>query len=158
MCQWIRAHFLSLARSKLRLCSANHRTGYFSNLACDWLSIVWAYSEQETENRPRSTLVQKMACHQAIIWTSAVLLSIGPLATHFSEILTKIQNFSFRKMHLKLSSAKRRPFCPGGELMADHRLQLGDLTPPLSLHQKEHSTFLWKFSKVSSSRKHCLLM
>ena len=46
------ACFLSLARSKLRLCSANHRAGYFSNLACDWLSIVWAYSEQETENGP----------------------------------------------------------------------------------------------------------
>ena len=46
----IRAHFLSLTRSKLRLCSANHRAGYFSSLACDWLSIVWAYSEQETEN------------------------------------------------------------------------------------------------------------
>ena len=40
----------SLVRSKLRLCSANHRTGYFSNLACDWLSIVWAYSEEETKN------------------------------------------------------------------------------------------------------------
>ena len=33
-------------------CLANHRTGYFSNLACDWLSIVWAYCEQETENGP----------------------------------------------------------------------------------------------------------
>ena len=42
------AHFLSLARSKLRVCSANHRAGYFSNLECDWLSIVWAYSERET--------------------------------------------------------------------------------------------------------------
>ena len=48
------ACFLSLARSKLRLCSANHRAGYFSNLACDWLSIVWAYSELETENGPTS--------------------------------------------------------------------------------------------------------
>ena len=48
-----RARFLSLAWSKLRLCSANHRAGYFSNLACDWLSIVWAYPEQETENGPR---------------------------------------------------------------------------------------------------------
>ena len=44
------ARFLSLARSKHRLCSANHRAGYFSNLACDWLSIVWAYSQQETGN------------------------------------------------------------------------------------------------------------
>ena len=49
----IRAHFLSLAQSKLRLCLANHRAGYFSNLACDWLSIVWAYSKEETENGPR---------------------------------------------------------------------------------------------------------
>ena len=54
-----RAHFLSLAPRKLRLCSANHRAGYLSNLACDWLSIVWAYSEQETENRPRSPCVFK---------------------------------------------------------------------------------------------------
>ena len=38
-----RTRFLSLAQSKLRLCSANHRAGYFSNLACDWLSIVWAF-------------------------------------------------------------------------------------------------------------------
>ena len=49
------AHFLSFAWSKLRLCSANHRAGYFSNLACVWLSTVWAYPEQETENRPRSS-------------------------------------------------------------------------------------------------------
>ena len=46
-----RARFLSHAQSKLRLCSANHRAGYFSNLACDWLSIVWAYSEQKTKKR-----------------------------------------------------------------------------------------------------------
>ena len=48
------AHFLSLAWSKLRLCSANHRAGYFSNLACDWLNIVWAYSKKDIENGPRS--------------------------------------------------------------------------------------------------------
>ena len=48
-----RACFLSLARSKLKLRSANHRAGYFSNLACDWLSTVWAYSEIETQSVPR---------------------------------------------------------------------------------------------------------
>ena len=53
--------------------------------------------------------------HQAIIWSNGGLLSIGSLATNFSEILTKIQNFSFTKMHLKILSAKRRPFCPGGD-------------------------------------------
>ena len=46
------ARFLSLALRKLRLCSVNHRPGYWSNLPCDWLSPAWAYSEQETENGP----------------------------------------------------------------------------------------------------------
>ena len=46
------ACFLSPTWSKLRLCSANHRAGYFSSLACYWLSIVWAYSKQDIENGP----------------------------------------------------------------------------------------------------------
>ena len=50
---------------------------------------------------------------QTIIWTSAGILLIGPLGTNFSEILIEIQTFSFEKMHLKMSSAKWRPFCPG---------------------------------------------
>ena len=55
---------------------------------------------------------------QAIIWTNAGLLLIGPLGTNFSEILIEILIFSFTKMRLKLSSAKWRPFCLGlNELM-----------------------------------------
>ena len=50
---------------------------------------------------------------QAIIWTNAGLLLIGPLGANFSEILIEILTFSFKKMRLKVSSAKRRPFCPG---------------------------------------------
>ena len=50
---------------------------------------------------------------QAIIWTNAGLLLIGPLGTNFSKISIEILTFSFKKMHLKLSSAKRRPFCLG---------------------------------------------
>ena len=48
---------------------------------------------------------------QAIIWTNAGTLLIGPLATKFSEILIEIGTISFKKMHLKMSSAKWRPFC-----------------------------------------------
>ena len=48
----IKAHFLPRARSKLRLCSSNHRQGYWSNLPCDRPSTAWAYSEQGTENAP----------------------------------------------------------------------------------------------------------
>ena len=51
--------------------------------------------------------------HQAIIWTNADLLLIGPLGTNISEILIEILTFSFKKMHMKASSAKRRPFCLG---------------------------------------------
>ena len=48
---------------------------------------------------------------QAIIWTNAEILLIGPLGTNFSEILIKIHTFSFKKMHLKMVSGKCRPFC-----------------------------------------------
>ena len=50
---------------------------------------------------------------QAIIWTNAVIWSMGPLGTNFSEILIEIHTFSFKKMHLKMSSAKCRLFCLG---------------------------------------------
>ena len=50
---------------------------------------------------------------QAIIWTSAGILLIGPQGTNFSEIYTGIQTFSFKNMHLKMSSVKRRQFCLG---------------------------------------------
>ena len=48
---------------------------------------------------------------QAIIWTNAGILLIGPLRTNFSEILIGIQTFSLKKISLKMSSAKWRPFC-----------------------------------------------
>ena len=50
---------------------------------------------------------------QAIIWTNDGKLLIGPIGTNFSEILIEILTFSFKKMHLKVLSAKRRPFCLG---------------------------------------------
>ena len=43
---------------------------------------------------------------QAIIWTNAGILLIGPLGTNFSEILIEIQTFSLKKIRLKMSSAK----------------------------------------------------
>ena len=41
---------------------------------------------------------------QAIIWANAEILLIGPLGTNFSEISIEIHIFSFKKMHLKISS------------------------------------------------------
>ena len=43
---------------------------------------------------------------QAIIWTNAGILLIGPLGTNFRGILSEIHTFSFKKMHFKTSSAK----------------------------------------------------
>ena len=37
--------------------------------------------------------------YQAIIWTNAEILMIGPLGTNFSEILIEIFISSFKKMH-----------------------------------------------------------
>ena len=51
-------------------------------------------------------------CHYL---NNARLLSIGPLGRNFYEILIKIQKFSFTKNHMNISSAKWRPFCPGGD-------------------------------------------
>ena len=52
---------------------------------------------------------------QAIIWTNAGILLMWPLWINFSGILIEINTSSFKKMHLKMSSAKWRPFCPGGD-------------------------------------------
>ena len=50
---------------------------------------------------------------QAIIWTNSGILLIGPLGTNFTEILSEIHSLSYKKMHLKMSSAKCRSFCLG---------------------------------------------
>ena len=55
---------------------------------------------------------------QAIIWTNAGILSTGPLGTNFSEILIETYTFSFKKMHLKMSSAKWRLFRLGLNVLA----------------------------------------
>ena len=50
---------------------------------------------------------------QAIIWTNAGILLTWHLGTNFSQILIEIHTFSFKKIHLKMSSGKWRPFCLG---------------------------------------------
>ena len=50
---------------------------------------------------------------QAIIWTNAGILWIGPWGTNFSEILIGIHTFSFKKFNFQMSSGKWRPSCLG---------------------------------------------
>ena len=58
---------------------------------------------------------------QAIIWTNAGILLIGPLGTKLSEILIAIHIFSFKKMHLKMSSGKWQPSCLGLNVLSPCR-------------------------------------
>ena len=50
--------------------------------------------------------------HQAIIWTNAGILLIGPLGTNFNEISTRTHTFSFKKINFKMS-VKWQPFSLG---------------------------------------------
>ena len=56
---------------------------------------------------------------QAIIWTNAGILLIPPPGTNLNEILNKIHIISFKKIHLKMSSGKWRPFCLGLNVLID---------------------------------------
>ena len=55
--------------------------------------------------------------HQAIMGTNVRILLTEPLGINFSEILVRIQTFSFKKMHLKMSSGKWRPSCLGLDVL-----------------------------------------
>ena len=91
----------------------NPRLGRVTHICVGKLTIIGSDNGLSPERR------------QAIIWTNVGILLIGPLGTNFSEILIGIQTFSFKKMHLKMSSAKWRPLCLG----------LNELTrPPLNFN------------------------
>ena len=75
---------------------------------------------------------------QAIIWTIAGILLIVPLGTNFSEILTEILTFSFKKMRMKVLSAKRQPFCLGLNVLTDPEM--------LSSRWNFHHWLHWKLS------------
>ena len=60
---------------------------------------------------------------QAIIWTNAGILLIGPLGRNFSEFFIEICLFSFKKMHFKMSSANCRPFYLGLNVLIDYHIQ-----------------------------------
>ena len=51
--------------------------------------------------------------HQVIIWINSGIWLIRTLGTSFSEIVSEIDSFSFKKIPLKMSFGKWRPFCLG---------------------------------------------
>ena len=82
---------------------------------------------------------------QAIIWTNDGILLVETLGTNFSEILIEIHTFSFKKMHLKMSSEKKWPFCfglnvfrntkAGSVIWIIYKMEMTCLNPPVYLHR-----------------------
>ena len=65
---------------------------------------------------------------QAIIWTNAGILLIGPLGTNFSEIVIEIQTFALKKIRLKMSSAKCCLFRLGLHVLMSFQKELTSMT------------------------------
>ena len=91
---------------------------------------------------------------QAIIWTNAGILSIGPLGTKLSEILIAIHIFSFKKMHLKMSSGKWQPCCLGFNVLKMssyqyRKLYCGDKTDVRSSYFCDGNSYTGKTSLFS---------
>ena len=83
----------------------------FSLALTHWVRVTLIYVVKLTIIGSNNGLSPRR--RQAIIWNNAGILFIGPLGTNFIEILIRIQAFSFREMHLKMSYGKWRPFCLG---------------------------------------------
>ena len=79
---------------------------------------------------------------QAIIWTNAGILSIGPSGTNFNEIFIEIYTFSFKKMHLKMSSGKWWPFCLGLNVLRVDILNISWEIPLRWMPQDDRSTLV----------------
>ena len=91
---------------------------------------------------------------QAIIWFNAGILLIGPWGTNFSEILIANQAFSFKKMHLKISSAKWRPFSLGLNMLNPYLC--GTIKPDTEFFQQSQDLNIgiafhcWKLRRLST--------
>ena len=101
-----------------------------NSLVRDMQSLNWLGSDLTHWGRATHICVSKLTIiasdnglspgrRQAIIWNNARILSIRLLGTNFSEILIEILTFSFKKMHLKMSSAKWQPFCFGLNVLSN---------------------------------------
>ena len=89
--------------------------------------------------------------HQAIIWTNARIFLIGHLVTNFKEISSRIHSFSFKKIHLKMSSGKLCPFCLGLIVLTVQYIYNCILPNLFFLMQAEAATIhLYIYRKVSN--------
>ena len=93
--------------------------------------------------------------HQAVIRTNARLLLIRHLGTN-CEILIGIQTFSFKKMHLKLSSAKWRPFCLGLNVLKRHDHESASSGSSVGIIPILNDCYVWFHRWVSINFAHAI--
>ena len=97
---------------------------YYISVSCIWLMLCCVFLWLTHWGQVTHICVVKLTIigsdnglwpgrRQAIIWTNAEILLNGPLGTNFIEILIGIQTFSFKKIHLKMSSGKWQTSCLG---------------------------------------------
>ena len=110
-------YYLAVQSKPVSYCHANHYPSTLTRHFCEhWIFILTHWGQVMHICVGNLTIIGpdnglSPFWRQAIIWTNAGILLIGPLGTNFSEILIGIQAFSFKKLHLKTSSAKWHLFC-----------------------------------------------
>ena len=105
-----------------RLCEGNPLAGQFSKQRTSNAELWWFLWYKPKNCNTNSQVTGVFRCHDtqhflesllsSLSATNAGLLSTGPSGVNFSEILIKIQTFSFTKMHLEISFVKWWPSCP----------------------------------------------
>ena len=106
------------------ICAFSFKKMYMKMSSAKWRPFYLGLNVSTHWGRVTHTCVSKLTIigsdndlspgrRQAIIWTDAGILLIGPPAKNFNEIWIAIHAFSFKKIHLKMSSGKWRPFCLG---------------------------------------------
>ena len=75
-----------------------------------YLILGWFILLLSKEN---SMVIDLAIRYMKCVLTHAEILLIEPPGTSFSETLIEIHTISFKKMQLKMLSAKWRPFCLG---------------------------------------------
>ena len=106
---------------RLKTISSGHSTPHWqhiwrsgSQIICSSLTLIIRYQDLNFWRQTSwSTLFQVMAYRLlgANPLHDDMLINCQSQGTYFNEILFEIQKFSFKKMHLKLSSVKLWPFC-----------------------------------------------
>ena len=129
--------------------SAKPKIAIFYSTKC---TTLWQYIKLTPWGRATHICVGKLTIigsdnglspgwRQAIIGTNAGILLhvIGAMGINFSEISIAIHTFSFRIMHLNMSSAKSCPFCLGLSVLRNLLFQCGLSGKNLMMQATWHS-------------------